>query len=102
MHQTMVAACEEMKLADWKHLRPMVAAELQSLILMIKWLKEMQQEQQINVSEARIHLEIQKSTLRTRLMALPQLSILQVDELLNKAIDAVRKDIYEYLGWVVM
>jgi hypothetical protein len=102
MHNTMMNVCESMKIPAWSQVKPMVANELNSFILMLTWIKQMQEQQLFTKEQARIHIDIQRTTMRTRLMALPEIDILTADHLLNNCVDAIRKEIYEYLGWVLV
>jgi len=102
MYEKMMAQCESFCLTDWNHLKPLLAAELDSFILMVKWIKQMQEINEITIDQARIHIDIQKNTMRTRLSALPGMDLLKVESVLNNCIDSVRTDIYYYLGWVLV
>jgi hypothetical protein len=102
MYEKMMAQCESFQLNDWNHLKPLVAAELESFVLMLKWIKQMQEIQEISIEQARIHIDIQKNTMRTRLAALPGMDLLRVEGILNDCIDSIRTDIYNYLGWVLV
>lgn len=102
IEKSMVTACENMQLRNWNELKARINNELQSFTLMLKWLKDMREKGEIGPEQARIHIDIQRNTMRTRLMAMPGMDMLMAENLLNVAIDAVRKDIYDYLGWVVV
>lgn len=102
IHLTMLEACQKLELQNWKSINPFISNELKSFVLMLSWIKEMKEKNEMDVEQARIHLDIQKNTTRTRLMALPEMNLLTTDQLLNQSIDAVRKEIYEYVGWVII
>lgn len=102
MQKAMLGACEQVQIKNWNIVKPLVSSELSSFILMLTWIKEMKLKNEMNAEQARIHIDIQKNTTRTRLMALPEINMIQADQLLNQSIDAIRKDIYEYLGWVII
>ena len=102
MYEKMIAQCESFHLNDWNHLKPLLAAELESFILMVKWIKQMQEQKEMSIEQARIHIDIQKNTMRTRLAALPGMDLLKVESILNSCMDSSRVDIYNYTGWVLM
>lgn len=102
MYEKMIAQCEAFKLNDWDHLKPLLAAELDSFILMLKWIKQMKDMNEITLEQARIHIDIQRNTMRTRLTALPGMDLLKVEHVLNQCIDSIRMDIYSYVGWVLV
>jgi hypothetical protein len=102
MYEKMLAQCESYQLNDWTRLKPLLAAELEGFILMLKWIKQMQEMNEITIDQARIHVDIQRNTMRTRIAALPGMDLLRVEGVLNKCIDSIRTDIYNYLGWVLL
>lgn len=102
MGKKMMQICEELNINGWQQVKPRVANELSSFILMLEWLRDMRQKNEIDAEQARIHVDIQKNTMRTRLMAMPGIDMLTAENLMNKSIDGIRKDIFEYLGWVVV
>lgn len=102
MYKKMIAQCEAFKLNDWDHLKPLLAAELDSFTLMLKWIKQMKDMNEITLEQARIHIDIQRNTMRTRLTALPGMDLLKVEHVLNQCIDSIRMDIYSYVGWVLV
>ncbi len=102
MYKTMLAKCEQLQINDWARLKPLIAGELDSFLLMLKWIKEMRVNNEISIEQARIHIDIQKNTMRTRMMAYPGLTLVTSDNILNECIDQIRLEIYEYVGWVVI
>ena len=102
MHKKMIEQCEAFKLDDWDHIKPLLAAELDSFILMLKWIKQMKDMNEISLEQARIHIDIQRNTMRTRLTVLPGMDLLKVEHILNQCIDVIRIDIYAYVGWVLV
>lgn len=98
----MLRACEEQQIEQWQNIKAHAENELRSLLLMIEWLAEMKTAGEISTEQARIHIDIQKNTMRTRLMSLPGISMVAAEHLINNAIDSVRKDLYEEIGWVIV
>lgn len=69
---------------------------------MLFWLDEMKHSGEMDTEQARIHIDIQKTTMRTRLMALPGISVVEAEHIINDAIDSIRKEIYDNLEWVII
>lgn len=69
---------------------------------MLYWLDTMQKTAEMNTEQARIHVDIQKTTMRTRLMALPDLNVVETEHLINEAIDSIRKEVYKDLNWIII
>jgi hypothetical protein len=40
--------------------------------------------------------------MRTRLMAIPGISMIDAEHIINCAIDSIRKDVYEKTDWVII
>ena len=102
MYKTMLAKCEQLQINDWARLKPLIAGEFESFLLMLKWIKEMRVNNEISIEQARIHIDIQKNTMRTRLMALPAISMVDAEHIINIGIDSIRKKLYEQMDWVII
>lgn len=98
----MLNACETMHIPQWEVIKPHAEHEFEGLLIKLNWIMEMKQQQEMNTEQARIHIDIQKNTMRTRLMALPSLSMLEAEHLINTAIDSVRQKIYEETDWIII
>lgn len=98
----MMLTFEQQDIENKKMLSPIIHNELNSFVLMLLWIKDMQEKSEMDAAQARIHLDIQRHTMRTRLMSFPGISVQRADSLLNQCVDVIRKDIFDYLGWVVL
>jgi hypothetical protein len=78
-----------------------IAGEFSSLLSTVAWVQKMKSVGLLNQEEARIHIDIQKTTMRTRLMALPAMSMVASERLINTAIDSIRKPVYDEIHWVI-
>ncbi len=85
-----------------EHALLQIKAELESLLLMLIWLNDMMEKKELSIEEARIHVDIQKNTMRTRLMTLRGMSLLESEHLINAAVDAVRPEIYSEVKNVII
>jgi len=95
-------ACNQAHFDQWKAMSTYAENEFRSLLLLIDWIGEMRLKNIITIEEARIHIDIQKNTMRTRLMALPQINMLEADHIINTGIDGIRKELYETMEWVII
>ena len=102
MLQTMLNACENAQIENWNDLKPLVSGELSNFLLMLTWIKDMKQKQEMGIEQARVYVDIQKTTARNKLMVLPGLDVIKVDNILNQSVDSIRKDISDYIGWVII
>jgi hypothetical protein len=99
---TMLKSCESVGFLQWNEIKPHAENEFKSLLLTLSWLQEMKGKQNITTEQARIHIDIQKNTMRTRLMALPNVSMLDAEHIINTGIDSVRKSIYSNMDWLII
>lgn len=99
---TMVNACEQAQFAHWQQVKPHAENEFNSLLQIIEWLWEMRKKNEMSTEQARIHIDIQKNTMRTRLMTLPLVSMVEAEQIINTAIDSIRKDLYAKTDWVII
>ncbi len=69
---------------------------------MLEWINKMNRQNEMSTEQARIHIDIQKNTMRTRLMTLPNISMMDAEHIINTAIDSIRKKLYEQMDWVII
>jgi hypothetical protein len=98
----MLDACEETAVNAWHLVKPYAEIEFTGLLHMIDWLHRMKQQSKLTTEEARIHIDIQKATMRTRLMAIPGISMTDAERIINCAVDSIRKDVYDKTNWVII
>lgn len=98
----MIDACKKSNFKHWNSIEAHAENEFRSLVLMLKWLNEMRTNKEMTTEEARIHIDIQKNTMRTRLMALPNITMVESEHIINKAIDSIRPDLYAQMDWIII
>jgi hypothetical protein len=98
----MLEVCEQHPVLNWKTIRPHAENEFRGLLLMLEWLKKMKKENDMSTELARIHVDIQKNTMRTRLMSLPDVTLINAESIINLAIDSIRKELYDEMEWVII
>ena len=98
----MLESCKQTQFVHWQLIKPHAEIEFKSLLLTLNWLNEMKLKQEMSTEQARIHIDILKTTMRTRIMALPQVGMIEADQIINTAIDSIRKDIYKQMDWVII
>jgi hypothetical protein len=99
---TMMEACNQTHFTHWQLIKPHAEVEFRSLLLILNWLNEMKHKQEMTTEQARIHIDIQKTTMRTRLMALPEVTMVESEQIINIGIDSIRKDLYKQMDWVII
>lgn len=101
LHQ-MLDACRTMHIPQWDSIKPHAEHEFEGLLIKLNWIKEMKQQKEITTEQARIHIDIQKNTMRTRLMTLPNLTMIDAEHIINTAIDSIRQQLYEETEWIII
>lgn len=98
----MLNGCDFAQIPHWEMIRPHAENEFRGLILIIKWLSNNRKEHSMSIEQARIHIDIHKNTMRTRLMALPGIDMIIAENIMNTAIDSIRKELYTEMDWVII
>ncbi|MES2559715.1 MAG: hypothetical protein V4590_08250 [Bacteroidota bacterium] len=100
--QLMLTACEKIDIKQWDTIKPHAEHEFKGLLIMLEWINKMNRQNEMSTEQARIHIDIQKNTMRTRLMTLPNISMMDAEHIINTAIDSIRKKLYEQMDWVII
>jgi hypothetical protein len=98
----MLDACSRANFVHWTTIRPHAENEFNSLLQILNWLSEMRNKNEMTTEEARIYIDIQKNTMRTRLMSLPLVNMVEAEQIINTSIDSIRKDLYTNMDWVII
>jgi hypothetical protein len=98
----MLQACENTEIPGWDTVKPHAENEFRGLLLMLDWLNKMQRDSEMSPTLARIHVDIQKNTMRTRLMALPGITLVLAEQIITGGIDSIRKDLYAEMEQVII
>ena len=56
----------------------------------------------MTTEQARVYIDIHKNTMRTRLMTLPNITIIDAEHIINTGIDSIRKELYSQMEWVII
>ena len=98
----MLDACNKAQFSNWNTIKPHAENEFNSLLQILLWLAKKRQNDEITTEQARIHVDIQKNTMRTRLMTLHSVSMVEAEHIINTAIDSIRTDFYTEMDWVII
>lgn len=86
----------------WKEVKPYVEKESKNFLTNLAMIAKLKLQGQITEKEARLHIEIQKSSFRTVLLAVEGLGIIAVENALNAAIGAIKKAVNTGIGWSLL
>jgi hypothetical protein len=91
----MISACEQKNILNWEVVRPHAENEFLGLLLMLEWVGKKQKDIHMSTELARIYIDMQKNTMRNRLMSLAGLTLKDAESIIARAVDSIRKDFYE-------
>jgi hypothetical protein len=97
--QDMLTAAGQELNKHWKEAKPYAEQETKAFIANIQLMAELKIKSSITEVQARLYLEIQKSSWRTVLLTIAGLSLLAVEAAINAALDVAGKVINKALGW---
>lgn len=100
--QLMLNACEKIAIPHWEQIKPHAEHEFRGLLMMLEWINKMNRQQEMTTEQARIHIDIHKNTMRTRLMSLPNITMMDAEHTINTGIDSIRKQLYDKMDWVII
>lgn len=88
--------------SKWKEAEPYAKREFKSFSDNIKLIAKLKAQGKINEEQARLYLEIQKSSMRVVLLTIEGLGIIAVETAINGAINAIKKTVNRAIGWVIL
>lgn len=86
----------------WKEVRPYLEKESKNFLQNLAMIAKLKTQGKISKEEALLHIQIQRNSFRTVLMAVEGLGILMVENILNAAIGAIRKAVNTAIGWTLL
>jgi hypothetical protein len=96
----MISACESGR--QWNRVKPMAEIEFRSLLMMIEWAEQMKTSGEFDLEQARIHVSLQKNMMYLRFQEVSGLPVNEAAQVINDAIGSVRKDLHEWVEWVII
>lgn len=86
----------------WKEAKPYAEKEIKSFAENIKLIAKLKLEGKITEEQARLYIDIQKSSMRIVLLTIQGLGILAVENAINAAIDVIKGTVNTALGWTIL
>ena len=86
----------------WKEVKPFVEKESKSFVQNLAMIAKLKLQGKMSKEEALLHIQIQKNSYRTVLLAVEGLGLLAVENALNAAIGAIRKAVNTAIGWTLL
>jgi hypothetical protein len=100
--QNMLAALKGPLQAHWEEAQPYAEKETQAFTDNIKLIASLKLQGKIDEEQARMYMEIQRSSMRVVLLTIKGLGILAVENAINAALDVIRGTVNTALGWRIL
>lgn len=98
----MLAAAKGQLKAHWDDAKPYAEKEFKAFAENIQLIAELKLKGKINEAQAKLYVDIQKSSIRIVLLTIEGLGILAVEAAINAAIDVVRNTVNTAIGWNIL
>lgn len=86
----------------WKEAKPYAEKEINSFTENLKLVAELKLKGKISEEQAKLYIDIQKSSMRIVLLTIEGLGILAVEAAINAVIDIVRDTVNKSIGWKLL
>ena len=98
----MSTAVQKVLKSKWKKVKPLAELQLKSIIHNLEQIAELKIQGKITEEQARLHLTIQKESIRTILLSFEGIGIITAEEAINSALNSVKTIINKTIGWKIL
>ena len=98
----MSSAAKKVLKDRWKKVKPLAELQLKSIIHNLEQIAELKLQGKITEDQARLHLMIQKESIRTILLSFEGIGIVTAEEAINSALSSVRTIVNKAIGWKIL
>ena len=98
----MSTAVQKVLKSKWKKVKPLAELQLKNIIHNLEQIAELKIQGKITEEQARLHLTIQKESIRTILLSFEGIGILTAEEAINSALNSVKTIINKTIGWKIL
>ena len=98
----MSTAVQKVLKSKWKKVKPLAELQLKSIIHNLEQIAELKIQGKITEEQARLHLTIQKESIRTILLSFEGIGIVTAEEAINSALSAVKTIVNKAIGWKIL
>lgn len=98
----MLTAAKDIFTDSWKDVKPYVENEFKAYTQNLLLINKLKLENKIDEEQARLYLEIQKSSMRTILLSIQGISIITLENAINAAIDIIKDTVNTAIGWRIL
>ena len=98
----MSSAAKKVLKTRWKKVKPLAELQLKSIIHNFEQIAELKLQSKITEEQDRLHLTIQKESIRTILLSFEGIGIVTAEEAINSALSAVKTIVNKAIGWKIL
>lgn len=98
----MSIAVQKVLKTKWKKVKPLAELQLKSIIHNLEQIAELKLQGKITEEQARLHLTIQKESIRTILLSFEGIGIITAEEAINSALTSVKTIVNKAIGWKIL
>ncbi len=98
----MSTAVQKVLKSKWKKVKPLAELQFKSIIYNLEQIAELKLQGKITEEQARLHLTIQKESIRTILLSFEGIGIVTAEEAINSALSAVKTIVNKAIGWKIL
>ena len=98
----MSTAVQKVLKSKWKKVKPLAELQLKSIIHNLEQIAELKLQGKITEEQARLHLTIQKESIRTILLSFEGIGIVTAEEAINSALSSVKTIVNKAIGWKIL
>lgn len=98
----MLGAAKPILKSYWKEAKPYAEKESQSFLSNLAMIEKLKLTGEITKEEADIHVQIQKNSFRTVLVAIKGIGIITAENAINAAIGVIKNTVNSAIGWTLL
>ena len=99
IYEEMMGAVKGILEDNWQKVRPFAEKQIMLFTESLQTIQLLKDQGKLNEEQAKLYLDIQKSSLRIALMTVDGLQALAVEKAINTALAIVKKTINTAIGW---
>lgn len=88
--------------AKWKKVRPMAELQLKSILHNLEQIAALKIKGKITEEQARLHIKIQKESIRTILLSFEGIGIVAAEQVINETLAVIKNTANKYIGWKLL
>lgn len=99
IYEEMMDAVKDILDVHWNEAKPFAERQIMLFTESLESIERLKEQDMLNEEQAKLYIEIQKSSLRIALLTVDGLQALAVERAVTTALDIVKKTINTAIGW---